>query len=499
LEKAGIPCAYRGEHRHRINRYWIDTEFGELMRRVHAPSIDWMISGAIALACAGAITYGIRFGDVDVALVGSAALLLTAGAISAAVAGTIAASLSLSFLGMASVALLIQCAHGRTEAHFAVFSFLAILLAYRDWRPIVVGALTVALHHLLFNYLQELGWGPICFIETGLMTVLEHVVYVTIEAAALIGLANYSKREFFAINEVARMVDRMIGTAGQVNLELSRSAAKTPMGIRFHDALRQIESSIRTIQTSSESMTFASNEIANGNNDLSSRTEAQAASVQETSAAIEQLAGTVRQNAMNAQQADGLATSASQVATKGGELISQVVATMGAISHSSQQISEIIAVIDGIAFQTNILALNAAVEAARAGEQGRGFAVVASEVRSLAQRSSEAAKQIKSLIESSVRNVGEGAKLVDVTGQTMADIVASVKNVSSVVGEISLASNEQSAGIEQVSQSINEIDRSTQQNAVLVVETTAAARSMKDQAQTLAQTIRIFKLAQTAT
>jgi len=248
------------------------------------------------------------------------------------------------------------------------------------------------------------------------------------------------------------------------------------------------------IRQSTDTIATASGQIASGNLDLSSRTEEQASSLEETASAMEELTSTVKQNADNARQANQLAASASEVATVGGNIVSQVVETMGTIHESSRQIVDIISVIDGIAFQTNILALNAAVEAARAGGQGRGFAVVASEVRALAQRSAAAAKEIKTLIDNSVTQVGIGSKLVEQTGNTMSEVVDSVKRVSDIVAEISSASQEQSEGIEQVNLAITQMDEVTQQNAALVEEAAAAAQSMKEQATKLSDVVRIFKL-----
>lgn len=251
---------------------------------------------------------------------------------------------------------------------------------------------------------------------------------------------------------------------------------------------------VQQVRSGTHTIASASSQIAVGNMDLSSRTEEQASSLEETASAMEELTSIVKQNAENAQQASQLADSASVVATRGGAVVTRVVDTMGAINQSSKKIVDIISVIDGIAFQTNILALNAAVEAARAGEQGRGFAVVASEVRTLAQRSATAAKEIKALIDDSVIKVTEGTQLVDEAGKTMQEIVTSVKRVSDVIGEISTASNEQTAGIEQINMAILKMDEVTQQNASLVEEAAAAAESMQNQAQSLESAVRVFKL-----
>jgi methyl-accepting chemotaxis protein len=251
---------------------------------------------------------------------------------------------------------------------------------------------------------------------------------------------------------------------------------------------------ITNIKTSADTIATASQEIASGNLDLSGRTEQQAGSLEETASAMEQLTATVKQNADNARQANQLAESASDVAIQGGSVVSQVVQTMEGITDSSRKIADIIGVIDGIAFQTNILALNAAVEAARAGEQGRGFAVVASEVRSLAQRSASAAKEIKALIDDSVAKVDTGSKLVEQAGATMTEVVASVRRVTDIVGEISSASQEQSAGIAEVGRAITQMDEGTQQNAALVEQAAAAAQSLQDQAATLAGLVGGFHI-----
>ena len=261
------------------------------------------------------------------------------------------------------------------------------------------------------------------------------------------------------------------------------------------NAMRQnLTGMVGDIRNSAETIATASSQIATGNLDLSSRTEQQASSLEETASSMEELTSTVKQNAENARQANQLVGSTADVAVKGGQVVGQVIDTMSSIKESSRKIADIIGVIDGIAFQTNILALNAAVEAARAGEQGRGFAVVASEVRNLAQRSASAAKEIKGLIEDSVGKVDAGGKLVDEAGVAMDEIVSSVKRVTDIMSEIAAASQEQSSGIEQVNQAITQMDDVTQQNAALVEEAAAAAESLQDQATKLAEAVSVFKL-----
>jgi methyl-accepting chemotaxis protein len=290
---------------------------------------------------------------------------------------------------------------------------------------------------------------------------------------------------------------RIAGSIAHGDLSIAIRTADNDRGsllVEMREMRNSLANIVSQVRRGTETIGTASREIAAGNIDLSSRTELQASSLEKTASTMEQLTSTVRQNAENAREANQLAASASDVARKGGDVVSQVVGTMGEINSSASKISDIIGVIDGIAFQTNILALNAAVEAARAGEQGRGFAVVASEVRNLAQRSAAAAKEIKTLIGDSVEKVERGSKLVGQAGVTMEEVVSSVKRVTDIMSDIAAASAEQSAGIEQVNMSIIEMDSVTQQNASLVEEAAAAAQSLQDQAAELARVVSIFKL-----
>ncbi|MFL6674865.1 MAG: methyl-accepting chemotaxis protein [Massilia sp.] len=307
---------------------------------------------------------------------------------------------------------------------------------------------------------------------------------------------------FLLASSIVRPIRQALGVAETVasgDLTMLIEASSNDETGALLRALRNMNDSlvaiVSQVRGATDTIATASGEISSGNLDLSARTEQQASSLEETAASMEELTSTVRQNADNARQANQLSIAASGVAAQGGAVVSQVIETMGSINDSSRKIVDIISVIDGIAFQTNILALNAAVEAARAGEQGRGFAVVASEVRTLAQRSAAAAKEIKELIGDSVGKVDAGARLVDQAGSTMSDVVTSIRRVTDIMAEITSASQEQTAGIEQVNQAIGEMDGATQQNAALVEQSAAAAASLQDQASRLAQVVSVFKVA----
>ena len=329
------------------------------------------------------------------------------------------------------------------------------------------------------------------------LAMLNAVVIAAIVVAILLSIG----AAFYLVGAINTPLMQAVAVARRVadgDLSLQAPVKSTNEFGQLLAALRDMTASlagiVKDVRSESEVIATASTQIAAGNMDLSSRTEQQASAIEETAASVEELTSTVRQNAENARQANELAASATQIATRGGTVVTEVVGTMGEINASARKIVDIIGVIDGIAFQTNILALNAAVEAARAGEQGRGFAVVATEVRNLAQRSASAAKEIKELIGDSVSKVDAGTRLVDQAGATMEEIVQSVRRVAGIMGEISVASAEQSSGIEQIHQAISQMDQVTQQNAALVEEAASAATSLQESAAGLADRVSVFKI-----
>ena len=455
---------------------------------------DKVMLAAIALSAIAAIVLGFQFVDAGLAFGASLLLLVVAGVAYATCKGTMASRLTLAFVQVSLVALHIQLARGMIELHFGVFVTLALLLVYLDWIPIVFGAALFAVHHVLFDRLQAAGLGFYCATEPDFLRIVLHATYVVIQTALEVVLALGMGRTALQGEELVTLVGG-VDRADGIVLGVAHVTVTTPVALALQAALARMDSAVSAVRGSTTSIETACSEIATGNQDLSVRTEQTASNLQRTASSMESLTSTVKQSANAAHQANQMAASAAEVAARGGAVVSQVVTTMDEINHSSKKIADIIGVIDGIAFQTNILALNAAVEAARAGEQGRGFAVVASEVRSLAGRSAEAAKEIKVLISASVEKVDSGSRLVHNAGSTMTEIVHSVKRVSDIIGEITAASTEQSDGIAEVNQAIAQLDQMTQQNAALVEQSAAAAESLRDQARRLVGAVEVFRTA----
>jgi methyl-accepting chemotaxis protein len=453
---------------------------------------DRVLMIAIGLSAIASVVLGMQFVDAGLAWGATVVLALVAAGCYAVARGTLLSRYVLTFVLVSFVALQIQLARGMIELHFGVFVVLAFLLVYLDWRVIVFGAALFAVHHVAFDRMQAAGWGFYCTTEADFARIVLHAVYVVVQSGVEVVLALNMHRAARQGDELGLMVAR-VNQADGIALNVASVAVHTAVGGALKSTLGRMEQAVATVRTSAHSIEVACTEIASGNSDLSNRTEQTAGNLQRTASTMATLTGAVRQSADSARQASQLAVSASEVAVRGGNVVDQVVQTMQGINASSRKISDIIGVIDGIAFQTNILALNAAVEAARAGEQGRGFAVVASEVRSLAGRSAEAAKEIKNLIGASVGRVEEGSALVEQAGTTMAEVVGSIRRLSDIVGEISAAANEQAVGVTEVGDAVAEMDQATQQNAALVEQMAAAAGSLRTQAQDLVQTVAVFR------
>jgi methyl-accepting chemotaxis protein len=450
-----------------------------------------MLSGIGALLVA-AVAYGATNGGVLMplllgAVIGAAAL----GAAAAGRGGSLS-QWSLPVLGVAMAALLVHAGRGQGGTHLAVFAFLTLTVVYRQWLPVVAGAAAGIAHLLCFHQFQQWGWGTTLFAEPGLGKVLEHSAFVGAQAALLLVLVQRMRAEFEAGRRASQAARSALRDDGTVDLARARQVAADPSSPELGLLFERLAQTIGQVQRSAGDIRTAAAGIAQGNTDFGRRNEQTAASLQQTAASMEQLAGTVGQTAQSARTASQLASSATSIAERGGQVVSQVVATMDEISGSSRKIGEIIGTIDGIAFQTNILALNAAVEAARAGEQGRGFAVVAGEVRSLAQRSAEAAREIKTLIGGSVERVEAGSRLVADAGATMNELVTSVHRVNDIIAEISAAAAEQNSGIGQINQAMTQLDQATQHNATLVEQATRAAAELQTQSERLREVADSF-------
>ena len=421
----------------------------------HANNADKLFLAVLWALLATSLALGAVYDSLMLALAAGLPLALVPTGLIVAAPGSLAARLSVAVALMLFCALNIHQAHGMTELHFGIFVLLAFLVCYQDWRVIAASAATAAVHHLTFNYLQAWGYPTMCFTHPGIGIVLLHAVYVVVEAAVLSYLAVRLQRETTAVAASA-------GT--------------------LRDTLRAMRSSADRVARDMDLITQTSGAVAAGSADLAARLE-------QAAVAVDHLTATVKRNVDHAALADELVASASALAVKGGDVVADVVQTMDSIRSSSREVQDIVNVIDGIAFQTNILALNAAVEAARAGEQGRGFAVVAGEVRSLAQRSAQAAKEVRNLIGDSVVRVEAGGRLVDEAGQAMHQIVDSVQRVAGIMTAISGASQEQRDGIEQVRDSIREIGQTTRQTAELVEQSADAAGTMCAHASSVAQAV----------
>jgi methyl-accepting chemotaxis protein len=445
-------------------------------------------------SAAASLAIGNTYGQFGLAL-GASALLVGMGSAAYFLGrGSALGWVALTTCNVAFVALHIQLGRGTVEFHFGVFVLLGLLLVYCDWRPIMLGAVLFAVHHVAFDRMQAFGLGVYCTPEANFVKMVMHALYVVVQTGIELFLALRLQNSAMASSQLSAIV-RSVDRGDTLCLDLSGLMVQAPTAVMLKDAIGKMAVAMADVSAAAASIEMASKEIASGNLDLSQRTETQASNLQQTAASMEELTGTVRQSADTATQATRLSAEAAEAAVQGGAMVETVITTMAGISESSRRIADINAVIDGIAFQTNILALNAAVEAARAGEQGRGFAVVATEVRTLAQRSAQAAKEIKSLISESVAKVDLGTQQAGSAGASMANIVSGAQRVNQLISELACAAGQQTMGITQVGEAVTQLDTVTQQNAALVEESAAAAESLRMQATGLNSVVQRFSTA----
>ncbi|MGF6767816.1 methyl-accepting chemotaxis protein [Paraburkholderia sp. GAS199] len=454
---------------------------------------DLVLLAALCMSAILAISIGSYYGEPLLAFIVSVPVL-AAGAVAFALArGSLLTRVLLTVCNVVLVALHIQLSRGTVEFHFGVFVLLGLLLVYQDWRVLVLAATLFVLHHFLFDRLQAFNFAVYCTATPDLWKMMLHAGYVAGQTGIEIYLAVCLRRGATEAADLLKIV-RAIDHDGHICLDVADVQVSAPTAHLLKAALQKMQTGMREVSAAAASIENAASEIALGNLYLSQRTEEQASSLQTTSVSMERLTGSVKDTARTAGEVADLSSAASAAAFAGGEAVGRVVATMQEISQSSERISDISSVVDSIAFQTNILALNAAVEAARAGEQGRGFAVVATEVRSLAQRSASAAREIKGLIGDSTGRVGLGVEIVDEAGDRIENVVRQARLVSELIGTISHSSGEQTTGITQISAAVMQLEAVTQQNAALVEQSAAATESLRSQAARLNAVVGTFQL-----
>ncbi|MDT7834424.1 methyl-accepting chemotaxis protein [Aquabacterium sp. OR-4] len=446
---------------------------------------------AIGLSAVIAVVLGGQFAEPRAALLGTLVLLGATGLGYATARGSLTSRLILTSVLVGFVTLHIHLSRGMVEFHFGVFATLALLLVYRDWRPIVLAALAFIVLQFGMDRLQAAGWAVWCLDRPSPLRVLLHAAFIVAQASAEWVLALGMGRMAAEGEELSRLVAE-VDRGEQIALDVDAVPARTDGGRALKTTLQKMAAAVAALRGSTQRINGASHQIATGNRDLSLRTEQTAANLQRTAAGMAGLASAAQQSDASAGQAHALAQTACSVAAEGGAVIAEVVATMQGISESSERIADIIGMIDAIAFQTNLLALNAAVEAARAGDAGRGFAVVAAEVRQLAARSGGAARDIRTLIGTSAQRVAHGASLMDRAGATMGGIQQAVQRVSALMADLSDRSRQQAQEVGQMGDSMAQMDQATQRNAAMVEQMAAAAASLQAQADELVQTVAVF-------
>jgi methyl-accepting chemotaxis protein len=448
-------------------------------------AVVWSLFGFSCLLASDSLTWpAVGWIGLPTALVASVLVRWRAGALLTRL--YLAASL------MVFAALQIHQAHGLTELHFGVFVLMAFLLAYRDWRPIVCAAIVIALHHLSFNYLQIGGLAVYCFTRPSFSTVLTHAGYVVAEAGLLIKIAMHMKADAMAGSELALLGANLSREEGKFDLRLAPMTLTGLSSRTFKATLDAIHLALQQVSAIVDQMAESSEDIAAENHALFQEIQTQANGLKDSNQTIMQIAQRIRSSAEHAATANGLARDTSEVARESGKVVSDVVGKMSQIDQAVQRMGEMIAAIEGIAFQTNILAINASVEAARAGSSGRGFSVVAAEVRTLAQRSASAARDIKNLIADSLQKVGEGSALATQAGVAMAHVVEKVGSVAELIDRVSSASDAQSSDVDRFCQGIDEMDSALGSNVEHVKNVASASGSMHEKAHTLRTAISAF-------
>ncbi len=465
-----------------------DTSLPELRR-----TGDSYMLAATLFGAAGLVWLGGRFGQLGLGAALAGALLAVAALLYMVARGSWFNSVAYPILLAGVVAAQIHITQGRAEYPFGAFVVLAYALAYRHWLPLLATAGAIAVHHVVFDRLQALGWPVWCQARPDLLGVLEQLSYLVSQAGFSVMMARQMRQESHLAAELDSITSGLSAMPGKVDFTTLAGSARTEAGGRLLGVLRTVRDATSLARRTAGTVSVASSEIASGNQDLSTRTEQAAADLQRTAAALEQLTATVRESSDSVGAASQRASEAARRAAEGETAADQLAGSMQAISESSRRVSEITSVIDGIAFQTNILALNASVEAARAGESGRGFAVVASEVRRLAKRSAEASREITTLIAKSSEQVEHGVAVGQQTRAALTGIIEEVRQVHALLTEVSAAATEQTAGIADVNRSVAALDQATQQNAALVEQSAAAADGLRDQATLLARAMGSFE------
>jgi methyl-accepting chemotaxis protein len=446
---------------------------------------------AIGISAIISVVLGGQFVQVKAALLGTLLLLgLTAAGYMSA-RGSFASRILLTFALVSFVTLHCHLSRGTPELHFGVFVTLALLLVYRDWRPIAFAAGLFIVFQLGIDRLQAHDWPVYSLEKPHFLLAAFHGLFILAQAGAEIILAR-NMAVLAAEGEELSLLVNEVDKGEMIQLDVDRVAIHTAAGLALKKTIQKMDAAVSILQSGAERMNSACSEIAAGNQDLSTRTEQTATNLQRTSSNMSGLSSTAHRSDHNASQANDLARNACNVAVEGGEVIAEVVQTMRGISDSSRQIADIIGLIDGIAFQTNILALNASVEAARAGEQGRGFSVVADEVRTLAARSASASREIRGLITASVERVSHGASLMDRAGATMDNIQTAIRKVTDIMSDLSDSSRQQAVEVAQLGEVMSEMDTATQQNAAMVEQMAAATSSLKSHADELVRAVEVF-------